>query len=224
MWQIDLRQAADAFAPGSFSNRFRDRRFIRFERIIDNVSRPVSILDIGGTATFWQHRGWADHADYRITTLNIAAEESPAANITCTTGDATDLSQYDDASFDVVFSNSVIEHLFTFDAQKAMASEVRRYWVQTPYFWFPMEPHFHVVGWQWLPMSVRVAMIRRRQCGHRGPCPEPTAARKLVEEVRLVTRREMRRLFPDAAIWNERFAGLTKSLVAWRPFAPAQDS
>ena len=69
--------------------------------------------------------------------------------------DATNLHEFGDASFDIAFSNSVIEHLSTFENQARMAAEVRRvaraYWVQTPNFWFPIEPHFLVPAWHWLP-------------------------------------------------------------------------
>ena len=53
-----------------------------------------------------------------------------------------------------------------------MAAEVRRlapvYWVQTPNFWFPMEPHFLTPAWHWLPVDLRVAMLRRRALGLAG--------------------------------------------------------
>src|ERR1017187_2845994 len=50
-----------------------------------------------------------------------------------------------DAAFDVVFSNSVIEHVGDAQSQRAFAREVARvgraYWVQTPNRWFPVEQH-----------------------------------------------------------------------------------
>jgi hypothetical protein len=123
----------------------------------------------------------------------------------------------------VVFSNSVIEHLFTFEAQAAMAREVTRvgraFCVQTPNFWFPLEPHFLVPGWQWLPEAARVALIRRRACGWRGPCPDLDDARATVREVRLMRRRELERLFPGATIEEERLGGLVKSFVVHGGFS-----
>jgi hypothetical protein len=99
-----------------------------------------------------------------------------------------------------------------------MASEIQRvgkaFWVQTPNFWFPIEPHFHFIGWQWLPVATRVSILQRRTCGWRGPCPDPVGARHLVEEVRLLTRSELRALFPSAILIAERFAGLVKSWTA----------
>lgn len=190
------------------------------------LESPVRILDIGGTQEFWRQRGWAGRDDVLITTVNLMAEQSKHPNIQTRVGDATNLADVADEEFDVAFSNSVIEHLFTFEAQMRMAREVRRvaraYWVQTPNFWFPIEPHFHTVGWQWLPLGWRARLIQRRAFGWRGPEPDAGKALKLVEEVRLLTRREMRLLFPDASIWGERVGCLNKSWVAYAGFGEAR--
>ncbi len=214
----NIRELANDENPASFSNTLRTRRFQQFERLTAALPRPLEILDVGGTNSFWEHRGWAGRADVQIVILNLAREEQRYSNIRPVTGDATELSQFADASFDIVFSTSVIEHLFTFENQCRMASEIQRvgkaFWVQTPNFWFPMEPHFHVPGWQWLPLDLRVSILRRRACGWRGPCPDRTRARKLVEEVRLLTKDELRSIFPGATLLPERFCGVVKSWVA----------
>jgi hypothetical protein len=212
-----IRRLANAYNPESFSNRMRAKRFRLFERLAQPLARPLRIIDLGGTNEFWENRGWADRDDVQITTVNLVAEQRRHANIEPRVGDATDLIDVADQSYDVAFSNSVIEHLFTLDAQVAMAREVRRvasaYWIQTPNYWFPMEPHFHVPGWQWLPESMRVWTIQRTRCGWCGPCADPALARELVREVRLMTRHELQRVFPEAKIISERFAGLVKSWI-----------
>jgi hypothetical protein len=212
-----LRGLADGYAEDSFSNRMRTRRFERFEALAAALPRPLRILDIGGTVAFWEQRGWAGRPDADITLVNLKPQETGHGNLTSVTGDATDLADVADGQYDVAFSNSVIEHLFTREAQQAMAREVQRvaraYWVQTPNFWFPMEPHFLVPGWQYLPQRARVEIIRRRACGWRGPCPDPEEARRTVAEVRLLHRRELQRLFPGGTVIDERFGGLTKSFV-----------
>jgi hypothetical protein len=213
-----LRRLADSESATSFANKLRAKRFRKFEMITERLPRPFRVLDLGGTNAFWKNRGWHERTDVEILTLNIVAERQEHANIKPLTGDATNLSQFDDRSMDVVFSNSVIEHLFTRENQRRMASEIQRvgrgFWIQTPNFWFPMEPHFHFIGWQWLPIAVRASILQKRACGWRGPCPDPTGARCLVEEVRLLTRAELRALFPSATIVAERFCGLVKSWTA----------
>jgi hypothetical protein len=225
MTKLSLRGMADGYDPGSFSNRMRERRFKLFEELGTALPRPLRILDIGGTNAFWEQRGWAGRDDVQITLVNLKTEPRKHANIHPTVGDATNLAEHADGAFDIAFSNSVIEHLFELEAQAAMAREVQRvaraFWVQTPNFWFPMEPHFLVPGWHWMPERARIALIRRRACGWRGPCPDPDVAARTVREIRLLTRRQLRRLFPGATVHSERIAGLPKSFVVYGGF-PAE--
>jgi len=210
-----MRRLTDSDAAGSFANKLRSIRFRTFETLAAPLPRPLHILDIGGTKAFWEIRGWAGRSDVRIVTVNLVPEEQQYENVEPLIGDATNLAEFSDGSFDIVFSNSVIEHLFTFENQRRMASEIRRvgkaFWVQTPNFWFPLEPHFQVPAWQWMPVGLRISVIRQRTCGWRGPCPDPVRARKLVEEIRLLSKSELKTIFPGATILPERFCGLVKS-------------
>jgi len=219
-----IRRLADSDDPNSLANKLRTRRFLRFEALIAPLPRPVRILDVGGTNEFWENRGCGGRHDIQITTLNLAAEEQRHDNVKPLAGDATDLGRFGDRSFDVAFSNSVIEHLFTFDNQRRMASEIQRvgkaFWVQTPNFWFPLEPHFHVPGWQWMPVTMRVAVLRRWRCGWRGPCADLARARDQVREVRLMTKEELQALFPGATLIPEHFFGWVKSWIAIGGFSP----
>jgi hypothetical protein len=222
-----LQQLATDSRSGSISHRMRERRFRLFEQLVAPLPRPLRILDVGGTNTFWEQRGWAGRDDVSITLVNLEAEERLHENIHPTAGDATNLVDHADKTFDVAFSNSVIEHLYTFENQAAMAREMRRvadaYWVQTPNFWFPIEPHFLVPAWHWLPEDARVAILQRRGVGWAGRCPDPEQARSIVEQHRLMRRRELARLFPDARIVGERLGGVVKSWTAvGGTFAQAQ--
>jgi Methyltransferase domain len=220
-----LQKLATDGHAGSLSGRLRSRRFQLFERLVKDLPRPLRILDVGGTDDFWEQRGWADRDDVSITLVNLDAPEQRFENIVPTVGDATDLVDHADNSFDIAFSNSVIEHLFTIENQTKMAREIQRvataYWVQTPNFWFPIEPHFLVPAWHWLPERTRVAILTRRDVGWAGRCPDPAYARRIVEEHRLMKRRELARLFPDARIVGERFGGFTKSWTAIGGFPAA---
>lgn len=222
----DLRAAADVTSPNSLSNRFRNRRFEVFAGLVKTLRHPIRILDVGGTVDYWRQRRWHERSDVRITVVNLNAEPSDFDNISLRRGDALDLSEYSDAFFDVVYSNSVIEHLFSLENQMAMAREIRRvarcYWIQTPNFWFPIEPHFHFVGWHWLPRAYRVDRLMKRRCGMRGPVAPREEAEKLVDEIRLLSATELKSMFPGGTLWRERFFGLTKSLVVFGGFSRGQ--
>jgi hypothetical protein len=219
-----MRRLADQSKTGSFSNTRRSRRFEAFAELVDGLlqdrSAPLRILDIGGTNSFWEQRGWGDREDVEIVLINLEAEPRRHPSIESRAGDATDLSEFPDGSFDVVFSNSVIEHLRTLGNQEAMAREVRRlapvFWVQTPNFWFPVEPHFLTPAWHWLPVAARVQLLKRRRWGWRGPCPDEAEAETAVREIRLMRRGELARLFPDAQLTPEKIGPFVKSFVAVR--------
>jgi len=219
---LNFRAATNAYDTNSLSNRMRNRRIRLFEKLTETLPKPLNLIDIGGTEEFWQQRGWIGREDVNITAVNLLGTGTKNQNVNVEWGDATNLANYADSEFDVAFSNSVIEHLYNYKNQCKMAAEVQRvataYWVQTPNFWFPFEPHFHILGWQWMPRAVRVGVIRRRQCGWRGPCSNVEDARAAVDEVRLMTKAELRRAFLGAEIWNERMFGMVKSMVAYGGF------
>lgn len=217
-----MRRLADQSTSGSFSNSQRTRRFEAFAEIVEAMiatrTEPIRILDIGGTNSFWEQRGWAGRQDVRIVLVNLWAEPDVHPNIEGRAGDATDLSEFADGSFDVVFSNSVIEHLQTRANQAAMAAEVRRlapvHWIQTPNFWFPVEPHFLTPAWHYLPVRARVALLQRRRWGWRGPLPDAHEAETAVREIRLMRRSELSTMFPDSELRPEKIGPLVKSFVA----------
>ena len=213
-----LRRLVDSRDPNSYANRLRERRFALFRSLLDGLEAPIRILDVGGTPTFWQLRGADLPHDPQIVVLNLVPLESEDPRVTTKVGNALDMSEFPDKSFDVVFSNAVIEHVETLENQHRMADEIRRvgkhYFVQTPNKLFPLEPHFLVPGFQFLPVRARVALLRRMSLGWYARTPDPAVAESQVRMIRLMTGREMREVFPDARIHKERVAGLTKSFIA----------
>lgn len=205
-----------------YGNRFRQQRLRRFLSLVDDIVHAKGtcrILDIGGKLAYWQAlyplwRGRPCH----ITLVNLTAEPVSDGPFTSVSGDARDLGQFADMSFDLVHSNSVIEHVGTWRDQCRMAHEVRRlaprYFVQTPNFWFPIEPHFRTPFIHWLPEPWRAAIVMRRACGFYPRARSYHEARDILDDARLLDARAMAELFPDAAIERERIAGLTKSLIA----------
>jgi hypothetical protein len=218
MGPISLRTLADNRNPASLAARLRRRRFALFAELLSRLPRPIRILDVGGTPGFWRVMGF-DRAAESVTLLNQLPPPDGAAGFRSVVGDARQMRAFRDLEFDVVFSNSVIEHVGTFTDQQAMAAEVRRvgrrYFVQTPNRYFPIEPHFLVPGFQFLPLSVRAGWLARRSVGWYPKAASYEAALAEVAQVRLLSRAEFQRLFPEGHLVTERFLGLSKSFVIY---------
>jgi ubiquinone/menaquinone biosynthesis C-methylase UbiE len=132
-------------------------------------------------------------------------------------GNACSLPQFPDNSFDLVHSNSVIEHVGSWTNMEAFAREVRRlaprYYVQTPYQWFPFEPHWMAPFVHWLSVRARARWVMTFRKAARG---DYGWAMRAIQAISLLDKTEMRYLFSDARHLDERFLGLTKSLLAIR--------
>jgi hypothetical protein len=197
---------------------FRRRRMRRFERTFA-ITAATRVLDVGGTAINWEYLSVRP----RLVILNTGRERRDAEGVTWVVGDGCSL-PFPNGAFDIVFSNSVIEHVGPQERQCLFAREIARvgraYWVQTPNRWFPVEPHLLTPFLHWLPARVRARMARRLTVWQWVTRPTPDRRQFYVEhflgDIRLLGPAEMERLFPGAHLLRERFLGLTKSLVAVR--------
>ena len=120
--------------------------------------------------------------------------------------DVTARLPFDDGEFDLAYSSSLIEHLAPGE-RPAFAAEVRRvargWFVQTPAFSFPIEPHALLPFAHWLPPRARRGYWRLGVAGD-------------WEEVALLRRQEMADLFGEPVL-AERALGLAKSWISVRP-------
>ena len=218
MTKMLFKKIADMREADSLITQLRQRRFVLFRELLDQLPRPLRILDVGGTQFFWKMMGFQDDPGLEITMLNLTAGWA-RPGFRSVAGDARDMRQFADQEFDVVFSNSVIEHVGKPDEQRQMASEVKRigkrYFVQTPNRHFPLEPHFFFPGFQFLPLAMRIWLLQHFDLGWYKKIPDYAAARQEVEPIHLLSRRDVTRLFPEGTLYNERFAGLTVSFVIY---------
>jgi ubiquinone/menaquinone biosynthesis C-methylase UbiE len=101
--------------------------------------------------------------DPDVTIVNLDCRWSNSGNIRYVRCDGTML-PFSDGSFDLCYSNSVIEHVGDFDKMRLLASEIRRvapsYFVQTPNRHFFIEPHFICPFIHWLPRRIYRRLIR----------------------------------------------------------------
>jgi SAM-dependent methyltransferase len=118
--------------------------------------------------------------------------------------DAAEGLPFADDEFDLAYSSSVIEHVAP-ERRETFAAELRRvargWFVQTPAWSFPVEPHSLLPAAHWLPSPVRRPYWRWGVAGG-------------WEDVALLRRREFEELF--GAALPERFGPLVKSWIAVR--------
>jgi hypothetical protein len=209
----------DPDSKKSINQKFREKRFEFFKSLLEKMKsdKTIQILDIGGTEIYWERMGFPKDENVHITLLNLDLEQVKNKKFTSVKGDACSMPEFRDKQFDIVFSNSVIEHLFSLENQKRMADEVRRvgkaYSIQTPNRYFPIEPHWLFPFFQFLPFSLKVAMTKNLNLGHYKKSVSKGAAIKRVNEVKLLTEKQMKNLFPDGKVYKEKFFGLTKSVT-----------
>lgn len=220
MLKLFIKLFASNTNPKSLSTKLRRKRFKLFVYQIDNLSkklnRPLRILDVGGTENFWEMMNFSS-TEHHITILNLNNQFTKYKNFISVVGDARFMNKFAKDQFDFIFSNSVIEHLGSYDNQILMANEIQRisknYYLQTPSYYFPIEPHFLFPFFHWLPRKIRIFLVMNFSLGWFDRKKNRNEAEKLVDEIRLLKLFELKNLFPDAKIIKERFLGLTKSYI-----------
>ena len=202
----------------ALGTRFRTKRMQEFTRVLQPADGET-VLDVEGYPTTWQRFP----RRVSVTSLNIYPLHFPLTPefppIEFVVGDGCRL-EYPDKGFDLVFSNSVIEHFSTFERQQAFAAEARRVgrklWVQTPAREFFVEPHLLAPLIHYLPVALQRRLIRRFTLWGIMTKPSPADVEAFLQEVRLLSFAEMQLLFPDCEIRREKAFGFTKSYVAVR--------
>ena len=200
---------------------WRRKRLDLFRRSLSPGPEDV-LLDVGGYPVFWTvHPPMAG----RIDTLNLhAASFDPASfpnhRIRPLEGDGRAL-PFEDGSYDIAFSNSVIEHVGSWEDQKSFAAELcrvgKRVWCQTPALECPIEPHFLAPFVHWMPRRWRPFVVQYftpRGWASKG---NKEGIQEIVDWTRLISKREMAELFPDCRILVEYLVPLIpKSYIAVR--------
>lgn len=178
----------------------------------------MSVIDLGGDARSW---ATATLKPRELTLLNLFDQDVDQHWMEAVVGDACELpAALRGRRFDLVCSNSVMEHLGGFARRCEFAQAARdlgdHLWIQTPYRYFPLEPHWLFPFFQFLPLRARAHVTVRWPLGSYGGLREFDQAVRWSSRVELLTATELSYHFPDAEIHRERLAGLTKSLIAIR--------
>lgn len=196
--------------------QFRDRRFVEVQKMLDHLGRPLRIIDLGGSSRYWLQMGIEPSDGLEITLVNYEQKFLKHESFINVTGDATAL-EYEDNSFDLAFSNSVIEHVGDDEAKWKMAQEVRRvapnYFIQTPNRNFIVEPHFLLPGIQFMPVDVATKILSKTPLS-RGRKWDEQEARDELLSIDLLSKQKLQELFPDAQISAEMIGPFAKSYTA----------
>lgn len=215
-----------------FSTKARAKRLADFVRLLQPRAGE-RILDIGGYQAGWTA---CDFAACSVDLVNIDGIDD-AGRVTvlpnglrlrAMKGDGCDL-EFEDGSYDIVFSNSVIEHVGDSGAQAAFAKEAlrvgKRLWIQTPAMICPIEPHFLGLGIHWFPrrlrpLAARLLSIRGLLGGH-----SRAHLQELVDTTRLIPRSRLKMMFPGCRIVTERILGfIPKSYIVISDARPSDNA
>jgi hypothetical protein len=206
-----------ASATSSWSTQRRELRARWLSETFPDLG-AMSVIDLGGLIETWLR---APVRPKHVHVLNLAPSAVPVPEwAEVSHGDVCTLPDHvASRRYDLVFANSVIEHVGGHERRLRFAESVHllaeAHWIQTPYRFFPVEPHWLAPGMQFLPTAAKVAVVRRWPLA-RVPGGGPLRATKEVLWTELLDRTQMRHYFPDSMLRAERLFGLTKSLIAYR--------
>jgi SAM-dependent methyltransferase len=183
--------------------RARRRRHARFFAMA-GLTPDARVLDVGCGALGLRALASTPEGQPDLDITGVDLAERPSYPGPFVRADAAAGLPFADGEFDLVYCSSVIEHVPR-ERRAAFAAEVRRvgrgWFVQTPAFSFPLEPHALLPGAHWLPVALRRRYWR-------------LGAADGWEEIALLRRCEMEALFGPAL--PERFGPLVKSWVCVR--------
>lgn len=214
-WRYHRRVMNPHVLYRKLGERFRRRRMAAFAARV-GLTPETTVLDVGGSPEIWRYCP----VEPRVTFLNCAPLPTvpPASQVV---GDGCTL-PFTDEAFEVVFSNSVIEHVGDAERRRAFAAELlrvgKRVWIQTPNRWFPVEPHLMSFAVHWLPLNVMRTVapwisLRILSDGREN------FTRDTVLNLWPIGPHEFALLFPNMELEREHVLGFTKSLIAVTPSA-----
>ncbi|MFI5185137.1 MAG: class I SAM-dependent methyltransferase [Chitinophagales bacterium] len=214
-----------------YSQSVRKKRSFLFTSLM-KLTDEQKIIDLGGGngvhfASCFPYRKNVTIADIDKKDLEYARKEFGFNTMVL---DESGILNIKDKDYDVVFCNSVIEHVtvdksamyqiktnkefseISFNRQRVFANEIdrigKKYFVQTPYKYFPVESH------SWLPVII-VLLPRKAQIAVL-KLFNKFWAKKTHPDWHLLTVKKMKKLFPNAKIIKEKSFGFTKSLIAYK--------
>ena len=201
-----------------------------FKEFLSSIAPPVRIIDLGGTVSMWERWGLSADDRLRIDLANNFSMDvnnkdnlSKSSNISKVTVDVTTLTTSDYQRYDVIFSNSMLEHLADFEQQRSVAREIvesrRPYFIQVPNKYCLVDPHFahplapFYAAW---PRSFQTRMLRISGLNGGARARSHAQAEHRLKFYYPLSKSDMSSLFSDAEVLVERNFGMSMSIVALR--------
>jgi hypothetical protein len=205
------------------------KRSALFRHELEPLPRPMRIVDLGGSEQMWQRWQFTERdgievvlANHHLYDTSHRDEAHVLPFVSDWTVDVRALTASDLSAFDLIFSNSMIEHLPSRSDQEALAHRIaesgRPYFIQIPNKHCVVDPHFpHPLAMFFAcwPRSLQAQVLARHPLGSaRVPTTVPKALQALEDTYHPLSRKDLAALFPQAHILTEWNLGLPMSLVA----------
>lgn len=212
------------------SKFFRGRRNRRLCEQIEQLHAEkgdlINVLDIGGSYVFWLTIPARYRAMCRISLLNLPGSYGPHFSdeelairdtVASLEGDARSMGQFADGSFDLVISNSVIEHVGNWMDMRAAAAEALRLgrhgWIQVPAFEFPIEQHYLAPLAHWFADPIQQRLLRLFNANFRRRDADQRYMG--MYHIRPLSRGQLRLLFPQARHGSEWLVFPKSHMARW---------
>lgn len=179
----------------------RRLKAVKIERLLglERKPGPLRLLEVGtGSGGIAHYFANGCEGRYLVDALDVVDNRLVEDGYCFTLVDDTRL-PFEDASFDVVLSNHVIEHVGDERAQRAHLAELARVlrpagvgYLAVPNRWMLVEPHFRLAFLSWLPESLRSPYLRLAGKGNHYDCRPLTARRaaRLLREAGFAPRQQ----------------------------------
>jgi len=199
--------------PLAILARWRRRQVVdRFLARMSPIPDEATLLDVGGPglATVLLAPYFRTVVTLNLNPGALSPSHVPAAeSFVKIIGDGRVL-PLRDKGVDLVLCDNVIEHVSE-QVREGFVTELRRvakrgFFITTPNYWFPFEPHYHMPLFQFLPPRSREWLLRRASFGF---VTDPS------EVISLLSRRDLQRLLPHATVSGIGFTPFPETLVAW---------
>ncbi len=191
----------------------RKQKFQLFLRLL-RPTPAMRILNVGASGPHhalaeqfeseYEHRGQITGGGIALSEVQDYRDSFPGVKALVFDGCAI---PFPDRSFDIVYSNALIEHLPGWESQQRFAAEVARvgrgWFVSTPNLRYPIEPHYHLPFVQFLPQRWQRRMVTRL-----GKIP--------YENLYLLTQSQLGQLFPEGYVCGCRVTFYAETVIAYR--------